>query len=80
MDAEPFLDEAKMILQSIAEAGKDTVDISNIQVNLGKMTVFHDVWGDGLFTDWMVQRKIQKNLKCITQAIREVQKALGKNL
>jgi hypothetical protein len=39
---------------------------------MGKWIAFHDVWGDGFLTDWMVQLRIKKMIAAVECAHEEV--------
>ena len=47
--------------------------VKNIRLNMGKWIIFHDTYGDGMFIDLDVQRRIQKMLKAVEKAYEEVQ-------
>lgn len=74
MEAEPFIDEARATLEEIESQVQDKISVQNTRLNMGKWIVFHDVWGDGFFTDWMVQRRIRKMMKAVEEAYKDVQK------
>lgn len=73
LEAEPLIDEARITLEEIESQVGDKIRIQNTRLNLGKWIVFHDVWGDGTITDWMVQRRIRKMIQVVEDAHKEIQ-------
>ena len=45
---------------------------------MGKWITFHDVYGDGFLTDWMVQKRIKKMTRAVETAYKEVQNLKAK--
>lgn len=78
LEAEPFIDEARFILEEIESQVGDKISVQNTRLNLGKWIVFHDVWGDGFITDWMVQRRIRKMIQVVEAAYKEIQVLRGR--
>lgn len=78
LEAEPFIDEARFILEEIESQVGDKISVQNTRLNLGKWIVFHDVWGDGFITDWMVQRRIRKMIQVVETAYKEIQALRGR--
>ena len=78
LEAEPFIDEARFILEEIESQVGDKISVQNTRLNLGKWIVFHDVWGDGFITDWMVQRRIRKMIQVVEAAYKEIQALRGR--
>jgi hypothetical protein len=70
IEAEPYIAEARVILEQIESKAADAISLRNIRMNLGKLFVWNDTYADGLFGDWIVQRRIQKVLKGIEKAIK----------
>ena len=66
------------MLEDIESQGQDKLSVRDTRLNLGKHIVFHDVVGDGFITDWMVQRRIQKMIRAVEDAHKEVLKLKGK--
>ena len=73
LEAETFINEAKFTLEEIESQIGDKLSVQNTKLNLGKWIVFHDVWGDGFITDWMVQRRIRKMIQVVEAAYKEIQ-------
>ena len=76
--AEPYLAEARNILEQLECQVKDTISIQNTRLNLGKVNAFHDVYGDGLLTDFVVHLRIQKMVKAVEAAHKEIKKLKAK--
>lgn len=74
IEAEPYIAEARVILKQIESRAADAISIRNTRMNLGKLFVWNDTYADGLFGDWIVQRRIQKVLKGIERAIKELER------
>lgn len=72
LEPEPFIDEARLILEVIASQVRDTISIQNTQLNLGKSVIFHDVYGDRFLMDWMVQKRIKKMIQAVEDAYKEI--------
>jgi len=79
VEAEGFVNKARVMLGEIESQIQDKVSVQNTRLNMGKCIMFHDVYGDGFLTDWMVQRRIRKMIKAVEDAHKEVQK-LRENL
>lgn len=62
MEAEPFVEEARMMLEEIESQVQDKRGIQDIRLNMGKRIVFADIWSDGFLLEWMIQRRIRKML------------------
>ena len=77
-EAEPFIDEARLTLEEIESQVQDKISVQNTRLNMGKWIVFHDVYGDGFLTDWMVQRRIKKMIRAVEDAHKEVLKLNNK--
>lgn len=73
MEAEPYIAEARVILEQMESKAADAKFIRNIRMNLGKLFAWNDTYADSLFSDWIVQRRIQKVLKGIERAIKELE-------
>ena len=73
LEAEPFIAEARFTLEEIEPQVGDKISVQNTRLNLGKWIVFHDVWGDGFITDWIVQRRIRKMIQVVEDAQKEIQ-------
>ena len=78
LEAEPFVDEARLTLEGIESQVQDKISVQNTRLNMGKWIVFHDVYGDGFLTDWMVQRRIKKMLQAVEKTHKEVLKLKSK--
>lgn len=78
LEAEPFINEARSILEEIESQVQDTISIQNTQLNLGKWITFHDVYGDGFLTDWMVQKRIKEMTQAVETACKEIQNLRAK--
>ena len=78
LEAEPFMEEARSILTEIESEVQDKVSIQNTRLNLGKRVAFHDIYGDGFLTDWMVQKRIKKMIQAVDAAYGEIQKLRAK--
>lgn len=74
LEAEPFIDAARAALEEMESQVADTISIQNTRLNLGKWIGFHDVYGDGFLTDWMVQRRIKKMIEALEVAHKEIKK------
>lgn len=70
--------EETFILEEIESQVGDKISVQNTRLNLGKWIVFHDVWGDGFITDWMVQRRIRKMIQVVETAYKEIQALRGR--
>lgn len=77
-EAEPFIDEAITILEELESQAKDTLSIQMTRLNLGRFNTFHDVYVDGLLTDLVVQRRLQKMIKAVEEAHAKVKKLKSK--
>ena len=73
LEAEPFIDEARFTLEEIEPQVGDKISVQTTRLNLGKWIVFHDVWGAGFITDWMVQRRIRKMIQVVEDAQKDIQ-------
>ena len=71
--AEALINEVQLTLEEIEVYTKNPINVRNLRLNMGKWIVFHDVLGDGLITDLMVQRRIQNMIKGIEKIYAEVQ-------
>ena len=78
LEVNPYIDEARRTLEDIESQARDKLSIRDTRLNLGKHIVFHDVVGDGLLTDWMVQRRIQKMIRAVEDTHKEVLKLKSK--
>ncbi len=78
VEAEPFINEARSTLETIESQVQDKLSVQNTRLNMGKWIVFHDVYGDGFLTDWMVQRRIKKMIQAVEDAHKEVLKLKSK--
>ena len=74
LEAEPFIEEARITLEEIEAQVQVKTDIRNIRLNMGKRIVFSDVVGEGVLVDFLVQRHIKKMVKAVADTYREVQK------
>ena len=72
-DAERCINEAMMTLEELEQYEMNVNSVKNIRLNMGKWIIFHDTFGDGMFIDLAVQRRIQKMLKAVEKAYEEVQ-------
>lgn len=73
LEAEPFINEARITLEEIESQAGENISVQNTRLNLGKWIMFHDVWGDGVITDWMVQRRIRKMIQAVEDVYKEIQ-------
>ena len=78
LEAEPFVAEARLTLEEIESQVQDKISVQNTRLNMGKWIVFHDVYGDGFLTDWMVQLRIKKMIRAVEDAHKEVLKLKSK--
>lgn len=78
LEAIPYIDEARCMLEDIESQVQDKLSVHDTRLNLGKHIIFHDVVGDGFITDWMVQRRIQKMVRVVEDAHKEVLKLKSK--
>ena len=74
LEAQPYIDDARIILEEMEVQVSEKLTVRNTRLNLGKMIVFHDTIVDGFITDWIVQRRIRKILKELEAAIKDIQK------
>jgi hypothetical protein len=74
LEAQPYIDDARTILEEMEVQVSEKLTVRNTRLNLGKMIVFHDTIVDGFITDWIVQRRIRKILKELEAAIKDIQK------
>ena len=77
-DAQALIDDAGWALEKIESQVPDKLGVQNIRVNMGNRIVFNDVFADGFFTDWMVQRQIRKMMKAVESVYKDVQRVKGK--
>ena len=74
----PFCDIGAVIADPLKVFGdhlQDKISVQNTRLIMGKWIVFHDVYGDGFLTDWMVQRRIKKLIQAVEDAHQEVMRA-----
>ena len=72
VEAEPFINEARATLEVIESQVQDKLSVQNTRLNMGKWIMFHDVYGDGFFTNLMVQKRIKKMIQAVEDAHKEV--------
>lgn len=77
-EAEPFVNEARLTLEENEAQVQDKISVQNTRLNMGKWIGFHDVYGDGFLTDWIVQRRIKKMIRAVEDAHKEVLKLKNK--
>ncbi len=78
LEAEPYVDEARATLEAIESQVQDKLRVQNTRLNMGKWIMFHDVYGDGFFTNLMVQKRIKKMIQAVENAHNEVLKLKSK--
>lgn len=54
LEAEPFITEAKLVLESIGAQVQQKTKIQDITANMGKRIVISDIIGDGFFLEYLV--------------------------
>ena len=78
LEAKDLVEYARALLEEIEECGQGSINISNIQLSVSNKVGFSDVFLDGFFLDKSIQKGIQKNLKYIEDAVREIENVLKK--
>lgn len=76
-EASSYLDRAKMDLKVFQKELKDIPDFSDLGIDIGGFLSFADVFLDGFFADYLVQRKIDDARRQVEQGIRKVESLLG---
>lgn len=74
LEAQPYIDDARLVLEEMEAQLCEKLSVRNTRLNLGNMIIFHDTIGDGIITDWIVQRRIRKILKELDAAIEDIRK------
>ena len=76
-DASEYIEEAKADLMAFSDELDDIQEYTNIDLSTGDFWGFADWFFDGLFSDWVMQDRINEARSQVQNAIRKVDSILS---
>lgn len=77
-DASAYIEDAKEDLRAFADELDDLDEYTNVDLSTGDFWGFADWFFDGLFSDWVMQNRINEARTQVQNAIRKVDSILNR--